>query len=288
MRVERAITLGIVYPFRKVISFPAKTGIPILMYHSISDDPESTVHPYFRVNTSAAMFDRHLAFLHNNGFESLRLSRLSEALKNTKSNPHKKYAVITFDDGLLDFYTGAFPLLAKYGYTASVFLPTGYIKDYPVLNHENRFSLSWPQIREMSDAGISFGSHTITHPNLSLLDCKTAEHEIVDSKKHIEDSLGKPVDSFAHPFRFPEEDKGYVSFYRSILNNAGYRYGLTTVLGTVSAGSDLLTLKRLPVNSCDDSLLLNAKLEGAYNWLPLPQRIVKNIRRLALLGQTKS
>lgn len=278
MRIDRAISVHVVHPWLKLSARIVGRSVPVLMYHSISEDPEPSVHPYFKVNTHPEVFQMHLELLRDKGFKPLALSEVYGVLE--QRNPDK-HVVITFDDGLLDFYTNAYPLLRRFGYLATVFLPTGYISERPAPNMENHLSLAWTHVREMSNAGVDFGSHSITHPQLALVDHRVMEREIVDSKKMIEDKLCKPVESFAYPLRFPEENKGFVARYREILSKAGYRLGVTTIIGTVSATDDPLTLRRLPLNSCDDSTLLIAKLAGAYNWLHLPQLIAKKIRRLA-------
>jgi peptidoglycan/xylan/chitin deacetylase (PgdA/CDA1 family) len=60
--------------------------------------------------------------------------------------------------------------------------------------------LSWDEVREMSEGGISFGAHTVTHPVLTNLPLEQARWEIAQSKKHIEEKLGKEVTAFAYPF----------------------------------------------------------------------------------------
>ena len=60
--------------------------------------------------------------------------------------------------------------------------------------------LTWDQIKEMAENDISFGAHTVNHPVLSRIPLNKAEYEIVESKKRIEENIGKPVTSFAYPF----------------------------------------------------------------------------------------
>ncbi len=62
-----------------------------------------------------------------------------------------------------------------------------------------RLMLDWNEVREMSRAGIEFGSHTITHPILSFLSDEEIEKEIKESKSLIESQIEKPVISFAYP-----------------------------------------------------------------------------------------
>jgi peptidoglycan/xylan/chitin deacetylase (PgdA/CDA1 family) len=247
------------------------------MYHSISDDKESISHPYYHINTTSAVFAEHMRFLSENDYSVINLHELVNCF-DTNNKLTKKFAVITFDDGYRDFYTNAFPILQKYHFPATVFLPTDFIG-----NEKNKLRgkdhLTWDQISELSDSGGSFGSHTVSHPQLHDLVRDEIEHELRDSKKSIEDKTGKPVTSFSYPFAFPEEDKVFRGELRNILEKNGYTSGVTTVIGRAGIGDDPLFLKRIPVNNCDDELFFRAKLEGAYDWPHKPQYFYKIMKR---------
>jgi peptidoglycan/xylan/chitin deacetylase (PgdA/CDA1 family) len=102
--------------------------------------------------------------------------------------------------------------------------------------------LRWDEIRAMRQDGISFGSHTVTHPILSRLPIDKVRVEIYESKRIIEEKLGVPVRAFAYPsgrkIDFNEMTKG-------ILREAGYGCALTIIFGTNQIGQDLFELRRL-------------------------------------------
>ncbi len=278
LRLDRTATQYLVGPVRQHLIRTRHSRIPILMYHRISSAPESGVHPYFRVNTSTAVFEGHLRFLKTIGYSSLTLDQATGVF----SEPHQhdcKHVVITFDDGYRDFYTGALPVLKKYGFTATVFLPTGYID-----NARQAFKqvecLTWAEVRELHSCGIVFGSHTVTHPQLAHLKRRQIRDELVRSKAQIEDHLGCPVRSFSYPFQFPETDTKFVSFLQKTLEDAGYSNGVSTIVGTASSADNRFFLKRLPVNNDDDASLFKWKLQGGYDWVHAPQYWFKRIKRL--------
>jgi peptidoglycan/xylan/chitin deacetylase (PgdA/CDA1 family) len=139
--------------------------------------------------------------------------------------------------------------------------------------------LTWNQVRLLHNEGISFGSHTVTHPQLRALSKREVERELEDSKKMIEDEIGETIDSFSYPYRFPEEESMLRKYLKKALKKYVYSYGVTTKLGRASRDDGPFFLKRLPVNSCDDISLFRAKLEGGYDWLHGVQYTYKSLKR---------
>ena len=274
LRLDRLASLYLVHPFQKH-NASGMPRIPILMYHGISDEDEGRVHPYYRTATAPRVFAEHLSYLAENGYSALNLR---DAVRRLNEPPtSRKYVVITFDDGYADMLNHASPLLAEHGYTATVFLPTKYIGATTQF-FKTRPCLTWSQINTLCRAGITFGSHTVTHPRLELLSGAEIEREIADSKHEIEDRTGFETDSFAYPYAFPETQAIFRRLMRELLNRAGYLQGVCTSIGTEDGRGDRMFLKRLPMNSCDDPALFAAKLCGAYDWLAQPQRLAKMIK----------
>lgn len=248
-------------------------AIPVLMYHSISEHDDRERREYYRTNTRPEVFARQMSYLKDSGYSVIRL----EDVVVRPFERSGKYVAITFDDGYRDFYEHAAPVLAMYGYTATVFLPTAYIGSEPRLFNQ-RYCLTWAEVRELITAGFSFGSHTVTHPELVALDRRQVTTELSESKAAIEQELGFPIKTFAYPFAFPETATEFKAHLRSVLKECGYRVGVCTTIGRVRRNLDPLFLWRLPVNSCDDLHLFEAKLSGAYDWMRRPQQWLKRAK----------
>jgi peptidoglycan/xylan/chitin deacetylase (PgdA/CDA1 family) len=247
--------------------------IPILMYHSISEDSESRRHPYYHTTTSLRAFELQMECLSRWEYEIIGLDRLLEGV----DPPCKKAAVLTFDDGLADFYTGAFPILAKFGNTATVFLISDYVEKS--LSFKGRACLDWSRVRELSDRGITFGSHTASHPVLKAIGTRELAMEIRESKRIIEERTGRSVSYFSYPYAYPEENTRFRAILKAELESAGYRGCVTSAVGRVGEGDDRFSLKRIPVSSYDDEALFRAKLEGAYDWIHSIQVWTKRMKR---------
>jgi peptidoglycan/xylan/chitin deacetylase (PgdA/CDA1 family) len=277
IRIDRLTTLYVVDPLRRR-SLANKASIPILMYHSIADEDESGVHPYYRTSTAPQVFAAQMKSLHDDGFSVVDVGEAIHRLSAAQTM--KNSVVITFDDGYRDFYTNAFPVLAQYRFTATMFLPTAHVGQ-STLTFKGKECLSWNEVRELQKSGISFGSHTVTHPQLHDLDTYSIREEIVISKGTIEQKLGCPAPSFSYPYAFPESDDSFKARLRDELQAVGYENGVCTTVGRLSPASDPFFVNRLPVNSEDDPRLFHAKLAGSYDWMSKPQYIVKMAKRWA-------
>ena len=161
--------------------------------------------------------------------------------------------VLTFDDGFRNVYEYALPVLQTYGFPATVFLVTDYCEktnSWPgqTVRIEGEPLLRWREIQEMSRAGISFGSHTRTHPDLRKLSIEQAEEELASSKKAIADATGLPVDMLAYPYG------AYDAAVRNLARQH-FRLACSTHLGFVKQDSDLFALERIEMYYFQSPLL---------------------------------
>ena len=273
---DRLVTLRFVRPLQRAGIIPRRAGVPILMYHSICEEPEPGVAGYYRTRTRPDVFAQQMAWLHQRGCRTAGLEEIADSRKNQEAAKEPVVA-ITFDDGFQDFLVQAAPALERFGFTATVYLPTAFIADRRC-SFLGRPCLTWEEVLELRRRGIQFGSHTVNHPVLHQMQWGDVQRELWDSKRRMEDRLQSPVASFAYPYAFPQEDHRFVGRFRELLRSIGYCHGVTTVIGRVRPDDDQFTLKRLPMNSGDDRALLAAKLEGAYDWLRGPQGLVRRIK----------
>ncbi len=274
MRLDRMLCLTA----GKYLRPASKIRIPILMYHSVSEEQKPVKHPYFSTTVTTAVFKAHLNFLKEHNYKIINLNQISGYLKQDVNE--QKLAVITFDDGYRDFYENAFPLLQEFGFTATVFVPSGIISENGISMLEGQVLMNWQQIRECQANNIEVGSHSLTHGVLVNGTRQSLETELKESKKILEQKLNTSITSFAYPYCFPAENKEFVLLLKEILLDSDYKTGVTTSIGLATEKSDNLILSRIPVNDFDDLQLFSAKLNGYYDFLYLLQILFKKIKNI--------
>src|SRR4051794_15604605 len=100
--------------------------IPILMYHSISDQATRKYSPFA---ISPALFAQQMEYLQQQHYTPLTVTQLMK-IRTTKEQPlPEKPILLTFDDGLEDFYTGAFPVLQQHHFPATLYVVTGLMNE---------------------------------------------------------------------------------------------------------------------------------------------------------------
>jgi len=257
-------------------ALPGKRGgrAAILMYHNVCALPEGLAGFYQHVRP--AQFAEQMEFLEQQGYQVVPLRDFVAKLEGGRPLPARTVA-ITFDDGYAGLLS-AWPELERRGYPATIFLATGHLGQPSFRWLEGGWApqrsiapLTWEQAAELGRRGARFGSHTVSHRPLDGMDDAALQRELVQSRQAIEDRLGQQARLFSLPFACPEA----ADFRRRLcwqLRQAGYRAAVTTAIGTLCPGADLMALPRLPVNALDTPTTFQAKLEGAYDWLRPVQR----------------
>ena len=245
--------------------------LPVLTFHSL-DHRESAI------SYSPAAFRHVINKLLARGYQTLKLTEAAEYLRRNVAFPNRS-CVLTFDDGYENVYTEAFPILEQHGLQATVFIAIGgnsNIQADARLNSMNSLSmLSWGQIREMRHAGIDFGAHTLTHPDLTSLPPDRAELEIIQSRSVIEDALGTNVECFAYPY-------GRHNRHSREITRQHFTCAVSDRLGVVCARSNLFALERIDAAYLRSNRSINflfTPIGAPYIWArSLEYRVTRQIR----------
>jgi peptidoglycan/xylan/chitin deacetylase (PgdA/CDA1 family) len=249
-------------------------SLPVLTFHTLNDRRST-------ISFSPRVFRLGMAKLHESGYQTLSLLEAVDYLRRGASFPDRSL-VITFDDGYQTMYDEAFPVLQRYGLSATVFLTVG---EKGTVGRSDRLPslegcsmLTWREIREMHRWGINFGAHTLTHPDLTRLPFDRVEAEVRDSKAIIEDALGAPVACFAYPYgRYDHRSHEIAWQY--------FACACSDKLGLITAGSDPYALERVDAYYLRSDQLFDVMLTRLFPWYIRARRIPRRIRR-AFQGST--
>jgi peptidoglycan/xylan/chitin deacetylase (PgdA/CDA1 family) len=209
--------------------------VPILMYHYISAAPSAQDHIRYGLSVPPEMFEAQLELLRDNGFTTVTLRDLYESLAVGTPLPEKP-VVLTFDDGYVDNYTNAFPLLNKYGMIGTFFVLTGPADD------GNPAYLSWDMIQDMSNAGMDIQLHAREHLDMRNRPNDWLYFQIIGGRQSIEGHTGKPVIFMAYP------SGKYDASVRRFLSSTNFWAAVTTKSGSRHTLTDALTWDRVRVS----------------------------------------
>jgi len=178
-------------PTIDVVKYGPCKNVPVLMYHHVNSlTGKDATSPSLTV--TAKIFKEQMDYLAQRGYQTITPRQLYDGL-NSNSLPVKPI-LITFDDGYVDNFNEAFPILKEHNFKFTIFLPTGLINSGPAY-------LTWTQLKEIGESGLlTAGAHTWSHKALVNLSLEKLKTEVSLSKKQIEDFYGGPVEAFAYPY----------------------------------------------------------------------------------------
>jgi peptidoglycan/xylan/chitin deacetylase (PgdA/CDA1 family) len=250
------------------------TVIPILLYHSLSREPERWIARYA---VSPATFAHHVDLIANSGRTAMTVSDLCAALRGLRPLPPRPIAV-TFDDGFADFADAA-TVLATHHIPSTLYVTTGALSGRghrpPDMAIPPAPMLDWSQLAELSELNVEIGAHSHTHRQLDTMRSTAVADEIRRSKDMLEDALGRDVPSFAYPHGF------HCGRIRRVVKAMGHT-SACAVMNALSSESDhIFSLARLMVGATTTPQQLTAWLAGGgARVAPYPERLRTTMWRL--------
>ncbi len=276
-RVGRSLARWGALPYR-VLRRDRRPGAIILLYHRVGG------HTRSEIDMAARMFERQMRYVRRH-YQVVSLDELVRICAQGAA-PHasRDILAVTFDDGYVETYTVAYPILRRYEIPATVYVPAMYVEEGRPMDFGAFRSmdparrprpLTWNQAAEMVRSGlVTIGGHTNTHADLSRTPVSEARRELVDSDRLIESRLGERPRHFAYPWgRWSPDTHALVSsrYDSSALGGPGRN---------PRVGLDPLRLWRYPIIQSDGFWLFRARLASlpARQFAPLSQGVAPGTR----------
>lgn len=219
-----------------------ESRVPVVMYHYVRIVDKVKDPLGYDLSINPADFEKQMKYLKDQGYTTIHLEDLLD-----KKVP-KKAIVLSFDDGLEDFYTTALPILQKYGFTASNAVITGMIGQHEHMTND--------QIRACIKAGIEITSHTVSHLDMSKLSKEQLKKQLAESKSYLEKTFGIKVDGFIYP------SGRYNDLAVQMVKDEGYKIAATTQYGEADLEkNNILLLPRVRIDNRDSYSGFVKKLE---------------------------
>jgi peptidoglycan/xylan/chitin deacetylase (PgdA/CDA1 family) len=238
---------------------PAGGGLRILFYHRVSDDhDELAVKPNF--------FRRQMEQLASDGYRVVDIPDAVRILESGSLPP--RTVALSFDDGYRDVVEHALPILADYGFRATVFVVTAVADGRASFDWYSRQPpvLGWDEIAMLDSGGtLNFEAHSLTHPNLLRLSEEAARREIAESRTELQERLGRAITVFSYPSGL------FSARERRLTIEAGFTAAVSCEVGANVATTDRFALRRIQIDHRDRMIDFRAKLGGGYD-SPLPLR----------------
>ena len=245
---------------------------PILMYHRIGDVPED------KNAVSPERFELQLQYLEDHGFRSLGLTEWYEMVQRGEKVPEKS-VILTFDDGYLDNWELAMPLLLRYEMKATVFMVASLIgktNEWEV----NAFRQGVPMmgaehLREWRRAGLEVGSHGVNHQRVVGLSGEELQRELTGSKKMLEEVAEGPVGFFCYPHGDFDQPSA------EAVRQAGYLGAVAIYKGASWKNPiEWFALPRLRVTDGDEPGIFRWKVSKYHSWMGRARRWENKLKRL--------
>ena len=234
------------------------TGAIILLFHRFGEDK----HPL--TNIRLKQLDMIIAYLKDNSYTVLPLNQIIKATKLGAKLPPKTVA-ITIDDAFKSTYTQAYPRFKTAGFPFTVFASTGNI------DNNNPNYVTWANISEMHEDGVSIQNHTVNHPYLVGMNGDALLKEIENSQNAIKKITGKVPALFSYPYGEASSE------VFDVMEPFGFEAQFGQHSGVVNQTSNMRYLPRFSINEKYGTL---KRLKLVLNTKPLPVKMLEPINPL--------
>jgi peptidoglycan/xylan/chitin deacetylase (PgdA/CDA1 family) len=232
---------------------PDGVRCPIVLYHGVTESGG----PW---GVTPARFRRQIEWL-SRTFDLFTLHGAVSRWRDgtLPSNP----AVVTFDDGLRSTVENALPVLKEYGVPATHYLVPGLFGE----PFEGARVMDRGDVSALVARGHEIGAHTMTHPDLTAVDRRTARREIAESRDAIAAITGEKPTSFAYPYG------AFDDTVTDLVREAGYETATTVIGSDIVDFTAPFTLSRITIMRQHDLSAVKSLINGDRRW----QRMIDEV-----------
>jgi peptidoglycan/xylan/chitin deacetylase (PgdA/CDA1 family) len=210
----------------------AQVRVPILEYHYVRVNPDPRDRLGFNLSVTPPDFQAQMDWLKASGYHAIDLNDLRAYFQKQAPLPSRP-VVLTFDDGYIDFFTTAFPVLMDHGFKAVSYVVPGFLNGPRYMTTD--------EVRAINTGGIEVAAHTMHHVDLTKASAAQMALEIQGSRNVLEQIVGHPVLDFCYP------SGKYDAAVLAATEHAGFLSGTTEVPGTAHTWGDRLAWTRVRV-----------------------------------------
>lgn len=240
----------------KALSRARSQRVSILCYHRVNDE--------FRDNVTLGIdhFDRQIALIKRT-YNVVRAKDIVTG--DIDRSSERPIVAVSFDDGYLDNYENAVPILKKHKVPAIFFVSTGIVGTDRGFEHDIEkigrplANMTWDHLREMHADGFEIGAHTVNHVNIAQVDDALAERELCQSRDRIREEIGITDISYAYCFG---KRTDITPARRELVKALGYTSCFSAYGGTNDGEIDRFDIKRFGVNYGFSESAFRARIEG--------------------------
>ena len=191
---------------------------------------------------SPAAFALQMRTLSLLGYQGLSMTSLMPYLRGEKTG---KVVGITFDDGYANNLENAAEVLKKFNFSSTCYVVSELLGKTNVWDHDIGIApaplMDLSQLQHWIASGQEVGSHTQRHVDLTAIDKKTSQEEILNSRASLSQQLNTDIQQFCYPYgRYDPE-------HAVMVKASGYLAATTTLRGKVHRGDNAFELRRIPV-----------------------------------------
>ena len=248
-RQVRALTCSLVAGLAMLVMMPPglaqafELHVPVLMYHRIMKPPADATLPQLWVEPRR--FRAQMAALRAAGWRTITAEELGRAMRAGRTVGRKRF-VISIDDGAVDGYHRAAPILERFGYRATYCVTPG--------RAHKPWKLSFRLMRLLHEAGHEIANHSLSHADLPAISRSRLRREVRRSRRLIAERVGHAPASFCYPYGH------HSTAVRRVVARAGHLLAFTTVHGARQSTSSPMRAPRVRVNGSDSPKQLLAKV----------------------------